>query len=204
MWTATDKTSFELCWVLYSRTAQCSNCHIRDEAGNWKWQERNRGGRGMHWTFASEALVWSPEQWVRESTCGWVSTCQNSWSEDERKKKTDWHWLYEQNLPNQTYIHITKHNTQHRKEQLKPVKMITENLEIKEWRTYTNGLDTIHKAHDKTKTYNVTSQLHITQPQDSVTLYRENTRIIMSLRKGTKTPCLPWARQSISGMKVSY
>lgn len=40
--------------------------------------------------------------------------------------------------------------------------MITENLEIKEWRTYTNVLDTIHKAHNKTKIYNVTSQLHST------------------------------------------
>lgn len=150
------------------------------------------------WSISMESRA------VSESTCGWVSTCQNSWSEDERKEKTDWHWLYEQNLPNQTYMHITKHNTQHRKEQLKPAKVITENLEIKEWRTYTNGLDTIHKAHNKTKIYDVTSQLHITQPEDSVTLYRESTRIIMSLRKGTKTPCLPWVRRSISGMKVSY
>lgn len=76
------------------------------------------------------------------------------------------------------------HKTQHRKEQFKPAQMITENLEIKEWGTYTNGLDTVHKAHNKTKIYNVTSQLRSTQPQVSGTLYRQNTGIIMSLRKG--------------------
>lgn len=132
---------------VFLRPAQWSNCHIRDEAVTESDGNGTVGARGMHWTFASEALVWIPEQWVSESTCGWVSTCQNSWSEDERKKKNRL-TLIIWTKPPKSNIYVY-HKTQHRKEQLKPAIMITENLEIKEWRTYTNGLDTVHKAHIK-------------------------------------------------------
>lgn len=64
----------------------------------------------MHRPFASEALMGIPEQRLTKSTCFQVSTCQKSWSEEEKKKKTNWHWLYEQTSLNQTYI---SQNTTH-------------------------------------------------------------------------------------------
>lgn len=77
------------------------------------------------------------------------------------------------------YVH---HQTQHRKGQLKPAKMTTEDLERKEWDTAV--LDTIHRQYNNHLQRDLPAPQP--QPQDSVTLDRENTRIIMSSRKGHK------------------
>lgn len=111
--TATDITSL---WVIvgsiFLRTMQCLNCHIRDKARNvsqgWKRLCRAWGGPGHARPSASEASVRIPEQGLTESACCWVSTCQNSWSEDERKKKhIDIDYM---NKPPKSNTCITKHN----------------------------------------------------------------------------------------------
>lgn len=158
---------------VFSRTAQCSNCHIRDEAGNWKWQEWNRGGEGHAlnlclWSISMDSRAVS--DWKHMQLSQYLPELLIRRWEKEKNRLTLIIWT----KPPKSNIYVY-HKTQHRKEQLKPAIMITENLEIKEWRTYTNVLDTIHKAHNKTKIYNVTSQLHSTQPQNSGTLYREHT-----------------------------
>lgn len=47
------------------------------------------GGRGMHWTFASEALVWIPEQWLKAHAAESVPARIPDQKMREKKKQID-------------------------------------------------------------------------------------------------------------------